>query len=75
METIYKANIAILISGNVDFSTGSTPSNKLGYFIKTNELIHQEDTTILIVNAPNNKASKPQSKTWRNKRKKYTKPQ
>ena len=58
MENIHQVNIAILASGSMDFSAGSIPSNKRGYFVKTNESIHQEDITILNVNA-----SKPQSKT------------
>lgn len=58
MEKIYHANMAILISGNVDFSAGSIPSNKQGYCIK----MIQEDT-ILTVYPTNNKVSTPPSKT------------
>lgn len=50
--------MAVLISGKADFRKKKIVGDKEGHFIMKKRLICQEDITILIVYASNNRASK-----------------
>ena len=53
-----KAEVAIMISDNLDFKTKTVPRDAEGHYIIIKGSIHQEDLTIVNIYAPNMKAPK-----------------
>lgn len=49
--------MSTLLSDRIDFRVKNTTIDKEGHFIMTKQPIYQEDTTILNIYPPNNRAS------------------
>ena len=48
-----KAGVAVLISDKIDFKTKAIVKDKEGCYITIKGIIHQEDTTLVNIYAPN----------------------
>ena len=53
METKKKAEVAILISGKIDFEINTMKRDKEGYYIMIKVSIQEEDITIINIYTPN----------------------
>ena len=67
-----KAGVAILISDNIDFEIKAMKRDKEGHYIMIKGSIHEEDTTIINIYAPNIGASQYVRQMLTSKKRKLT---
>ena len=53
-----KTNVAILIPNKIDFKVTKVTRHKYGHFIMMKVALHQDDITLLNINAPKQRAPK-----------------